>query len=389
MRTPEAVLGKLQVRWRRQRGEWLLGRGEWPLSLATGVPSEHVAGAHWAAFDDWLRRWREEPRSGRLEHAERSWPRLGRQRLPVRWVFESAAEVAVALGEHERWTRACERIAGLRDRWESASPEWVERLPAHYGLLSELPDLEFERLLAVVDFLYAGRGRGLRPRQLPVPGIHSKWVAQYRSVVTDWVSALKGESGSTDFFRTTGVVSEPPRIRLRFLDPVLAEAAGGLADIEAPVDQVSALAVSPRAVLIVENLETGLACERLDGVVVIMGRGYAVECLADIAWLNRAPVVYWGDIDTHGLAILDRVRRVCPQARSVLMDRETLLAHRDMWGSEPRQHGEAALERLEEDERSLYRALRAGEFGPEVRLEQERLPWDLAWPRVRQALGAG
>ena len=68
---------------------------------------------------------------------------------------------------------------------------------------------------------------------------------------------------------------------------------------------------------------------------------------------GTADVRYWGDIDTHGFAILDRLRAWLPQARSVLMDRETLLAHRDRWVSEDRP-ARSTLTRLTPAERDLY-----------------------------------
>jgi hypothetical protein len=40
-------------------------------------------------------------------------------------------------------------------------------------------------------------------------------------------------------------------------------------------------------------------------------------------------VVYWGDIDSHGLAILSGVRATVPHVRSVLMDLDTLRVHAD------------------------------------------------------------
>jgi hypothetical protein len=54
--------------------------------------------------------------------------------------------------------------------------------------------------------------------------------------------------------------------------------------------------------------------------------------LRDAAWLRECEVLYWGDIDTHGFRILDQLRAVHPHVESVLMDEETLLAHRDAWG---------------------------------------------------------
>jgi len=41
-------------------------------------------------------------------------------------------------------------------------------------------------------------------------------------------------------------------------------------------------------------------------------------------------VRYWGDVDTHGMAILAEVRRALPHVRSALMDLETLQDHRHM-----------------------------------------------------------
>jgi hypothetical protein len=67
----------------------------------------------------------------------------------------------------------------------------------------------------------------------------------------------------------------------------------------------------------------------------------------------------WGDIDTHGFVILDRLRAMFPKVRSMLMDRETLLAHRGQWVTEPSQARDV-LTRLDAAETSLYQELLAG-----------------------------
>lgn len=56
----------------------------------------------------------------------------------------------------------------------------------------------------------------------------------------------------------------------------------------------------------------------------------------------------------------------------MLMDRPTLLAHRDRWGREP-SPTRAALPRLTAAEAELCRELREDVHGPAVRLEQERI----------------
>jgi Domain of unknown function (DUF4194)/Uncharacterized protein conserved in bacteria C-term(DUF2220) len=74
--------------------------------------------------------------------------------------------------------------------------------------------------------------------------------------------------------------------------------------------------------------------------------------------------------------MLNRLRRRFPHARSILMDRETLLAHRSQWVPEPTPT-RAALDLLTPAEQNLYQALVTGAFGPAVRLEQERV--NFAW----------
>ncbi|MHB2022633.1 MAG: Wadjet anti-phage system protein JetD domain-containing protein [Mycobacteriales bacterium] len=96
----------------------------------------------------------------------------------------------------------------------------------------------------------------------------------------------------------------------------------------------------------------------------------ADELLTALPWLGRVNVMYWGDIDTHGFTILNRARRAAPHAVSVLMDAETLLAHKPFWTVEPTPHVEALTE-LTDEERALYDGLCVGTYGDRIRLEQE------------------
>ncbi len=125
-------------------------------------------------------------------------------------------------------------------------------------------------------------------------------------------------------------------------------------------------------VYVIENEVTYLAFPASENAMVIFGGGYAVSSLERLPWLTGTGLVYWGDIDTHGFAILDRLRRRFPHARSMLMDRGTLLAHRSQWVTEPSQVV-TPLDLLDPDEASLYRDLADGALGPAVRLEQERV----------------
>jgi hypothetical protein len=49
--------------------------------------------------------------------------------------------------------------------------------------------------------------------------------------------------------------------------------------------------------------------------------------------VQEVDVHYWGDLDTHGFAILHSLRAWLPQTQSFLMDRQTLAEHRDRLGA--------------------------------------------------------
>jgi hypothetical protein len=69
-------------------------------------------------------------------------------------------------------------------------------------------------------------------------------------------------------------------------------------------------------VQLVENEITYLAFPLPPESIVIYGSGYAAGRLRPLSWLADLDLVCWGDIDTHGLAILNRVRRRFLHARS-------------------------------------------------------------------------
>jgi hypothetical protein len=251
-------------------------------------------------------------------------------------------------------------------------------LAKQFDMLADYSSEDFDRVLVLLTWLETNPTSGLYLRQLPVPGLDTKWIESRTRMVTELVRALRAGSSESDFFALCGLKVPPFRIRIRILCPRLRQAVGGLCDVEGPLEEFAALEMNPSAALIVENLATGLALPDLAGTIAIMRLGNAANVLARVPWLRAAALHYWGDIDTHGFAILSRVRSVLPGLKSLLMDSETLLAHRTLWVQEREQHPDAALEHLLPSERSVFDGLRSNVWGERVRLEQERLPWDLA-----------
>jgi hypothetical protein len=123
---------------------------------------------------------------------------------------------------------------------------------------------------------------------------------------------------------------------------------------------------------VVENEITYLAFPRVANALVVFGSGFGLASLRPLPWLVGKEIVYWGDIDTHGFDILNRLRSRFDSVRSILMDEATLLAHRGQWVAEPSPTNRP-LPNLTEAEAALYGDLVEDRFGPTIRLEQERV----------------
>ena len=170
-----------------------------------------------------------------------------------------------------------------------------------------------------------------------------------------------------------GFLDKPARVRFRMLDPtVRLLPMASDQDITLTQAAFSSLAPPVTTVFITENEINFLAFPNVRDSMVIFGAGYGFANLATVHWLQEKNILYWGDIDTHGFAILNQLRGFFPHTVSFLMDRETLLAHRQFWGSEPQpQTGDLLC--LTTEEQALYDQLRQHTWGVSVRLEQEKI----------------
>ena len=202
-----------------------------------------------------------------------------------------------------------------------------------------------------------------------------------------------GATGVVQFTRRFGFLDKPLRIRFRLLDPALPSLPGCqalpsvLPDITLDATSFAALALPVERVFVTENETNFLAFPEVASAIVVFGAGYGWEALARAAWLHRCQLHYWGDIDTHGFAILDQLRGCFPGAVSFLMDRETLLAHRLHWGEEP-EPARHALSRLTPEETAVYDDLRFDRHQPRLRLEQERVGFGWLCDRLAGILSA-
>lgn len=269
----------------------------------------------------------------------------------------------------------------------SALSPWLEKRPLTALALAD----EWARLLAVVVWLQSHPRPGLYLRQVDLGGVDSKFFEAHRGVLAELLDlSLPAESidpsasGLSGFCRRYGFRDKPLRIRFRVLDPavsLLPQAAAQ--DITLTQADFEALNPPVRDVFITENEVNFLAFPPVAHSLVIFGAGYGFEVLAGAPWLQNCRIHYWGDLDTHGFAILDQLRAHLPHVQSLLMDHATLMAHAAQWGTEP-QPVLRDLPRLTAEESAVYNDLRDNRLRPNLRLEQERI----GFGRLQQALAA-
>ncbi len=298
----------------------------------------------------------------------------GTNRLPWQVVIPSRVDALKMIGK----SRAAERFESLSSALLAEFPglrDWLMRRPLE--VLKRADD--WPRLTAMMRYFIKTPRPGVYLRQLDIPGVDTKFIQSRRALVAELLDAVvpanaidPTASGIRGFNQRYGLASRPALVRFRILDPDLY--LSGLSDLSVLPEEFARLDLGVEDVFVTENEINGLAFPAHPRAIVLFGLGYGIDRLAGIDWLARARTWYWGDIDTHGFAILNRFRHQLPHARSFLMDRATLDAHRDLWGQEPKDRRfTGQLDRLSDTEQTLYKALRDDALGERLRLEQEHI----------------
>lgn len=311
-----------------------------------------------------LRFWRTYEGPGIVLTARRRWAHVGTVDIPTHLKFEEAADVARFAGLSSEWDVATSRVDDLRSRWpDTRLTEGVFRSIANAS------ETDWAGVIATLEWTDRNNPSGLFVRQIPIPGVDTKWVQQKWSLIRK-LSAAGARLSSEPLGELRDI---EPMTFTRILDESLRAQIGGLGMFTAPPSELAKLPLTPTTVIICENLANGRIFEDRPGTVVLAGKGYDVVGYAAIPWVRSASILYWGDIDTHGFQILDRFRHHLP-AISVLMDASTLMNNATMWVKEDKQTL-AILDTLTPAEQALHEALVRGDYGSHVRLEQERIPW--------------
>ena len=374
------LVATLRKRWSAGRYlcEYAEGLAWTPIELPVKSPS---ADELLHRFDDvvlWAERFQRESRTRAgaarfaVEYRTIGGKSLGSNSVPARIRIESFAQLCALLGTMPE-VRSLDEII---DQTKHAVPglvPWVRARPRK-AIDNEAV---WSGLLAVVAWIMGASTEELYLRQIDVEGVDTKFVDLHKKVLDELLTEVLPEGRidaqypAGEFARRYRFLAKPDYTRFRVLgsEPALPEAC---TEYTLRTEELASLELTSRFLFVVENEITYLAFPRVPDALVVFGSGFGLASLRPLPWLVGKEIVYWGDIDTHGFDILNRLRSRFDSVRSILMDEATLLAHRSQSVTEP-SPTDRPLANLTEAESALYGDLVEDRFGAAIRLEQERV----------------
>lgn len=390
--SPADIRRQVQILW--DRGSILSalvrGSGLFPHRLKLKGPASVDLPNEFPVIRQWIENLRKEATAGyRIVWREFNHRVVGRNAIPGEIWIDSPNDALRLIGRKAEAAAFLEVLNETQARRREILP-WLERRPLRALDLTN----DWSRLLGIIDWMSDHPRPGIYLRQIDIPGVDTKFIERHRGVLSELLDiALPPGSicvtavGVDAFCKRYGFRDKPLRVRYRLLDTRLAVFATQT-DQDITVTHATFAAQNPpvQKVFITENETNFLAFPFVPDSLVIFGSGYGFEMLAEAAWIRDRCIHYWGDIDTHGFAILDQLRALFPHVRSFLMDRDTLLAHECHWTTEPKPQ-KRELSRLTPEEGALYDEIRFGRLGTNVRLEQERIGFMRVEDALRQLQG--
>jgi hypothetical protein len=380
MKRPDELLADVERRLRRTWVDTLTGHDSaaWPHAFPLGQPDTKQLGSSFETFAASVREWRQWGADRGVHITWRQRRVHGTpQELPTHITIDSVDTAARHVGGD--WTQRLELARNRHEVLTSRYPHLTER-SRMVRSVAEMSELDFTLLCRAADWFATHDATGLTPRQVPIEGMHAKWLNTRQALVR--------ELAGVDDLRL--LPPHPARIHFTYLDPTY-RASGGRIHDSATVGDAPTLAYQPRIVIISENKDTAIHMPPLSGAISVEGVGKGGGTAARFDWIRHAEhVLYWGDMDVDGFEILDGFRAAGIPAQSLFMDMDAYSAW-EPYGTNVDPKGQPltgaapkALAHLTHIERELYLCLGAPTWTRYRRIEQERIPLAEAHRRVTQ-----
>ncbi len=316
-----------------------------------------------------------------IEYSNQDYRTLGTQKIPTYITFNkinSWLKTTEYTATYLEFCRICDYI--------------LDKLPVAYTfLLDNTKNImnytfdDWQRIIQVCQYLHRNTSSNVYLRQLDIVGVDTKFIETHKKIIHTLVSVMSSNTESVKslahgvFEQIYGIKNHNINIRFRLLDNSLNHKfcdsnswLRQISDFSIPLHEFMLIDIPCNKIFITENKISGISFPEVADSIIIFGLGYGVEVLKHIKWLKDKEIIYWGDIDTHGFAILSQMRGYFSQTQSLMMDINTLEVFKDLCTHESKQTN-AQLVNLTDNEQELYNKLLKNHYGENIRLEQERI----------------
>lgn len=352
----------------------LAGTKPFPIKLGLKPPGGSSALADMTHFRLFIEEWKNYPHQDFLQWTTKVFRNLAEQLIPTFVVLSSISDLIQFLGADafSRCKRWEDNMMSLLQIDQGLYPALVKRLEA----VEQLSQYEAELLAGLIPQLQPGMGQGLYQRALPLVGIDTKFLESHQPLVEELVNTIhNGEVIESGGLASWLQCQPTPRdwLTIRPLCPATTKQFAGIPILKMDSNTLRRYELPGSNILVVENMQSGLAVSEMDNTVAVIGGGRNIAWM-DAEWLANKRVAYWGDIDTWGLSILSEVREKGVQIEPLMMDAQTVLLHEKRMVTEP-QPVKICPSSLTSEEAGLFHDLVSSRFRAS-RLEQERLSAD-------------
>lgn len=382
MKKPPQVAAEIE---RRLKRTWHLTLGgdtsHWPHLFHLGKPTTADLHGDFGTAQQWSFAWQDWARTHDLELVCQS-RRVGatQQVLPTHVKLPDVDTAARIVGTEwrARLARGRRRLLAVRTGFPALQdPSEIVRATEAYS------EADFDVLCTASTWFQQHQGSGLSPRQVPIEGLHSKWLNSHRQHVL----AISGveDLGLADV--------RPNPVHFTYLDPIHRQSGRRLHDSVCPGFRMQPEYL-PEVVIITENKDTSVLFPEMPQAISVQGHGSAgPNLISRVDWIKEAPrVVYWGDLDSRGFEIVNDYRRYGVHMETILMDPATLTrfarfkAETDDKGLPLKRSPQKAVPFLTEDERLTYEMITDSTGLYPIRVEQERIPLNVAMAALHDVL---
>lgn len=345
------------------------GANVYPLRLPIPAPSPKLFSAHLTAVKSHLTAWKQVT-IGEVDWQIKSYRDLQTPLdIPRAWQLNNNAEW-IAAADNAEVTREYHCYLSL---FEHVSPLFHRLLLRYKKMVMEREKETIIQACQLAEQLSPNIAGGAPLRALSLAGIDSKFFEKHRQLIIKLLDCrFDGEVSQQGLETFLGACKDEHWLLVVDVD-------GDLLPFQQQKIRSSELqqrglpdGLAPCRLLVCENIQVAHALPHLPNTVAVLGSGLNLMWL-QAKWTANREIIYWGDMDTWGLAMLARARSYRPLIQSVLMDSglfqryaernkavvETTRADSyiaDIWHC------------LSEDEQQLYQQLKHSELG---RVEQE------------------